>query len=30
MAGEGRKQLDRELKSWERLSSAVQLLVENA
>lgn len=27
---EGRKQLDRELKSWERLSSAVQLLIENA
>ena len=27
---EGRKQLDRELKSWQRLSSAVQLLIENA
>src|SRR5215471_6656233 len=27
---EGRKQLERELKSWERLSSAVQLLIENA
>src|SRR5690349_19096019 len=27
---EGRKQLDRELKSWDRLSSAVQLLIENA
>jgi PadR family transcriptional regulator, regulatory protein PadR len=27
---EGRKQLDRELKSWSRLSSAVQLLIENA
>ena len=27
---EGRRQLDRELKSWERLSSAVQLLIENA
>lgn len=27
---EGRKQLERELKSWTRLSSAVQLLIENA
>ena len=27
---EGRKQLNRELKSWERLSSAVRLLIENA
>jgi PadR family transcriptional regulator len=27
---DGRKQLERELKSWERLSSAVQLLIENA
>jgi PadR family transcriptional regulator PadR len=27
---EGRKQLDRELRSWERLSSAVQLLLDNA
>ena len=27
---EGRKQLDRELKSWDRLSSAVHLLIENA
>jgi PadR family transcriptional regulator, regulatory protein PadR len=27
---EGRKQLDRELKSWDRLSSAVQLLIETA
>lgn len=27
---EGRKQLERELKSWERLSSAVKLLIENA
>ena len=27
---EGRRQLDRELKSWERLSSAVQLLLDNA
>lgn len=27
---EGRKQLERELRSWERLSSAVQLLIENA
>ena len=27
---EGRKQLDRELKSWARLSGAVQLLIENA
>jgi len=27
---EGRKQLERELKSWERLSSAVQLLIERA
>jgi len=27
---EGRKQLERELKTWDRLSSAVQLLIENA
>jgi len=27
---EGKKQLERELKSWDRLSSAVQLLIENA
>ena len=27
---EGRKQLERELKSWNRLSSAVQLLIETA
>jgi PadR family transcriptional regulator PadR len=27
---EGRKQLERELKSWKRLSSAVQLLIQNA
>jgi len=27
---EGKKQLERELKSWERLSSAVQLLIDNA
>src|SRR5918996_5664718 len=27
---EGRKQLDRELKSWDRLSSAVQLLLDKA
>ncbi len=27
---EGRKQLERELKSWTRLSSAVQLLIQNA
>lgn len=27
---EGRKQLERELKTWERLSSAVRLLIENA
>jgi PadR family transcriptional regulator, regulatory protein PadR len=27
---EGRKQLDRELRSWSRLSSAVQLLIESA
>ncbi len=27
---EGRKQLDRELRSWQRLSSAVQLLLDNA
>ena len=27
---EGKKQLERELKSWERLSSAVQLLLERA
>jgi len=26
----GRKQLERELKSWDRLSSAVQLLIESA
>ena len=27
---EGKKQLDRELQSWDRLSSAVQLVIENA
>lgn len=27
---EGRKQLERELKTWERLSSAVRLLIESA
>jgi PadR family transcriptional regulator PadR len=27
---EGRKQLERELKSWDRLSSAVQLVIQNA
>ena len=27
---EGRKQLERELRTWERLSSAVRLLIENA
>ena len=27
---EGRTQLERELRSWERLSSAVRLLIENA
>ena len=27
---EGRKQLDRELRTWERLSSAVQLLLDTA
>jgi transcriptional regulator len=27
---EGRKQLERELKSWSRLSSAVQLVIQNA
>jgi PadR family transcriptional regulator PadR len=27
---EGKKQLERELRSWERLSSAVQLLIESA
>ena len=27
---DGRKQLERELRSWERLSGAVQLLIENA
>jgi transcriptional regulator len=27
---EGKKQLERELKTWDRLSSAVQLLIENA
>jgi len=27
---EGRRQLERELRSWERLSSAVRLVIENA
>jgi len=27
---DGKKQLERELKTWERLSSAVRLLIENA
>ena len=27
---EGKKQLERELQTWERLSSAVELLIENA
>ena len=27
---DGRKQLERELKTWDRLSSAVRLLIENA
>ena len=27
---DGRKQLERELKSWDRLSSAVRLLIEGA
>ena len=27
---QGRKQLERELESWDRLSSAVQLLIQNA
>ena len=27
---QGRKQLERELQTWRRLSSAVQLLIENA
>jgi len=27
---EGKKQLERELKTWDRLSSGVQLLIENA
>src|SRR5918993_1272376 len=27
---EGKKQLERELQSWQRLSSAVQLLIQNA
>ena len=27
---EGKKQLDRELRTWERLSTAVRLLIENA
>jgi len=27
---DGRKQLDRELKTWDRLSSAVRLLIQNA
>ena len=30
LSREGRKHLERELKSWDRLSSAVQLLIENA
>ena len=30
LSREGRKQLERELKSWDRLSSAVQLLIQNA
>jgi PadR family transcriptional regulator, regulatory protein PadR len=30
MTREGRKQLDRELNTWTRLSSAVQLLIETA
>ncbi|HEV3202402.1 MAG TPA: PadR family transcriptional regulator [Bryobacteraceae bacterium] len=30
LTSEGRKQLERELKSWDRLSSAVQLLIANA
>jgi transcriptional regulator len=30
MTREGRKQLERELNSWNRLSSAVQLLIETA
>ena len=27
---EGRKQLEREIKTWDRLSSAVRLLIESA
>ena len=30
LTGDGRKQLQRELASWERLSSAVALLLERA
>ena len=30
LSREGRKQLTRELENWERLSSAVRLLIENA
>ena len=30
LTAEGRKQLERELKSWNRLSSAVQLLIQKA
>lgn len=30
LTNEGKKQLERELQSWQRLSSAVQLLIENA
>ena len=30
LSRQGRKQLERELKSWSRLSSAVQLLIQNA
>jgi len=30
LSRQGRKQLERELRSWSRLSSAVQLLIQNA
>jgi PadR family transcriptional regulator, regulatory protein PadR len=30
LTAEGKKQLERELQSWHRLSSAMQLLIENA
>ena len=30
LTGEGKRQLERELRSWDRLSSAVRLVIENA